>query len=711
MTIKVGSVYNVTFKSGNTHTAFSWPSKIPDSGNKYMKHKLIKITKKLNPKDSLDFDYVVDVYDKIDGAIELKNIKIVSKQLILKSSTFKVAGKRKKSKKKTQKKSKRKNTKKRTQNKRTQKKRTQKKTRRRMRGGSARGEAAKNDHLISNIAQKALSNGEEEAIKKEIAELGDVNATYSINGNTALHMVVTYKNEGAVKLLLECGADPTIKNNQGKTPLDIAKKKENTEIIKLLSGAASQPAGGGPSGPKDSALDKGLRVSEGRSLSASGIAEQGGREAIVKLHVELKHIQRGLVVSLVPLPFYNIGLQITLKKPIGGWWGEPEKHRRKEIRGMFSHLKYFLEQLKTLTEGLLPRFANFRDMNQTSKGYMSGSGRFSGNSKNSVYTPKKVYPVDLPLGMTFGDLYLDYRNINVRGENGQKELLKDVHTDPLVFWCDIMTPYTERQFLSGRGTYGDDDKKAGRFFDEILKKCSKEDFQDFETEMFKLVGRGYKSEEMTWVERDGKYVPKYKGKVPLVMAIHGMTQGRANYYRDKILKHIFNFELRGIAITAIEAIGQGGSAYRHADDGRIFKGINYLKYEEVQAIMEVIMKTFVFFMSNMNSDCPEHREVSGRFNVLKGGFRGGPVIAVGEGPSVVIEGIAGATSEPGRGSFTRVEAVEGRGLSGASLPPRGSTSGDAPTYVRTPVPPLAPGAPGETPRLIAVVADGEAGGR
>lgn len=108
MKIKIGSVYNVTFKSGNTHTAFAWPSKIPNSGNRYMKHKVIKITKKLNPKDSLDYDYVGNIYDKIDGAIELKNIKIVSKQLILKSSPFKVAGTRKKSKNRTKKKSKKK---------------------------------------------------------------------------------------------------------------------------------------------------------------------------------------------------------------------------------------------------------------------------------------------------------------------------------------------------------------------------------------------------------------------------------------------------------------------------------------------------------------------------------------------------------------------------------------------------------------------------
>jgi hypothetical protein len=77
-----------------------------------MKHKVIKITKKLNPKDSLDYDYVGDIYDKIDGAVELKNIKIVSKQLILKSSTFpvpgwkKASGKGKKSKKRTKKRTK-----------------------------------------------------------------------------------------------------------------------------------------------------------------------------------------------------------------------------------------------------------------------------------------------------------------------------------------------------------------------------------------------------------------------------------------------------------------------------------------------------------------------------------------------------------------------------------------------------------------------------
>ena len=166
MTIKIGSVYNVTFKSGNTHTAFSWPSKIPDSGNNYMKNKVIKITKKLNTKDSLDYDYVGDIYDKIDGAIELKNIKIVSNQLILKSSPFKIAGKRKKSKKKTKKKK----TKRGTYKKKTHKKRTRRKTYKKMKGGSGgrrRGltaeeviEAAKSKYELGGEKQIRLVDGE-----------------------------------------------------------------------------------------------------------------------------------------------------------------------------------------------------------------------------------------------------------------------------------------------------------------------------------------------------------------------------------------------------------------------------------------------------------------------------------------------------------------------------------------------------------------------
>jgi hypothetical protein len=148
MTIKVGSVYTVKFNSGNTASAFSWPSKskIPDSGNDYMKNKVIHITKYLNPKKksldyALDYDYVGDIYDTNDDAIELKDIKIVSGQLTFKSSKYplpgrkKASGKGKKSKKITKKSKKSKKSRK--SRKRTSRKTRRsyiKKTRKRMRG-------------------------------------------------------------------------------------------------------------------------------------------------------------------------------------------------------------------------------------------------------------------------------------------------------------------------------------------------------------------------------------------------------------------------------------------------------------------------------------------------------------------------------------------------------------------------------------------------
>jgi hypothetical protein len=93
--MKVGKIYTVVIKSGNTGTVFDWPwfqgeQVIPDSGNKFMKHKCIKVKKALKPKDNLDWDFVVDIYDMVDDVIVMmKNIKIVSNQLTATESTYK----------------------------------------------------------------------------------------------------------------------------------------------------------------------------------------------------------------------------------------------------------------------------------------------------------------------------------------------------------------------------------------------------------------------------------------------------------------------------------------------------------------------------------------------------------------------------------------------------------------------------------------------
>ncbi|HSX13858.1 MAG TPA: ankyrin repeat domain-containing protein [Chlamydiales bacterium] len=60
----------------------------------------------------------------------------------------------------------------------------------------------------------------------------------SNDGNTALHFQVKLPSDGdsvrICKLLLENGADPNIPDNEGNTPLDTAKKKNDKELISLL---------------------------------------------------------------------------------------------------------------------------------------------------------------------------------------------------------------------------------------------------------------------------------------------------------------------------------------------------------------------------------------------------------------------------------------------------------------------------------------------
>lgn len=43
-------------------------------------------------------------------------------------------------------------------------------------------------------------------------------------GDTALHLSAKHDKAEAMKLLLKAGADPTLRNKQGKTPLDIAQE-------------------------------------------------------------------------------------------------------------------------------------------------------------------------------------------------------------------------------------------------------------------------------------------------------------------------------------------------------------------------------------------------------------------------------------------------------------------------------------------------------
>ena len=56
-------------------------------------------------------------------------------------------------------------------------------------------------------------------------------------GWTALHCAVSNNQEETCKLLTEAGADPLVKDSEGKTPMDLAKHFGNDNMVRMLEGA------------------------------------------------------------------------------------------------------------------------------------------------------------------------------------------------------------------------------------------------------------------------------------------------------------------------------------------------------------------------------------------------------------------------------------------------------------------------------------------
>lgn len=57
------------------------------------------------------------------------------------------------------------------------------------------------------------------------------------DGWTALHFAAAYGHIAIARLLIEAGADVTIKNNVGLTPIDVAKQNKKIEILEILESA------------------------------------------------------------------------------------------------------------------------------------------------------------------------------------------------------------------------------------------------------------------------------------------------------------------------------------------------------------------------------------------------------------------------------------------------------------------------------------------
>ena len=90
----------------------------------------------------------------------------------------------------------------------------------------------------------AATKGHLEVMKVLLENHAYIDAA-SPNGSTPLMMAAMYGTPSAVKLLLEAGADPSLKNIQGLTAIDFAQRDKRLESAELIAAfvRAQQPKG------------------------------------------------------------------------------------------------------------------------------------------------------------------------------------------------------------------------------------------------------------------------------------------------------------------------------------------------------------------------------------------------------------------------------------------------------------------------------------
>ncbi|XP_071604874.1 ankyrin repeat domain-containing protein 22 isoform X3 [Heliangelus exortis] len=87
--------------------------------------------------------------------------------------------------------------------------------------------------LIGYLLMISKTKQNENLIKMLLRAGVDVNAT-DFSGSTALHYACEMKNLAVIPLLLEAHADASVKNQDGETPLDIARRLKFHDIESML---------------------------------------------------------------------------------------------------------------------------------------------------------------------------------------------------------------------------------------------------------------------------------------------------------------------------------------------------------------------------------------------------------------------------------------------------------------------------------------------
>lgn len=89
------------------------------------------------------------------------------------------------------------------------------------------------------------SQGEQLAVTQLLLDNDAYIDAESPNGSTPLMMAALYGNPATLKLLLEAGADPRLKNKLGLSAIDFAQRGDRKDMVELIAAAirAKQPKG------------------------------------------------------------------------------------------------------------------------------------------------------------------------------------------------------------------------------------------------------------------------------------------------------------------------------------------------------------------------------------------------------------------------------------------------------------------------------------
>src|SRR5947199_145668 len=95
----------------------------------------------------------------------------------------------------------------------------------------------KNRELVDQNASRSTAPGHSLAVLQALLEHGAPPNAKQQQGWTALHEAAQRGDNDMIALLLKHGADPTVKNDEGVTPVQLAREKGHGEIARTLGAA------------------------------------------------------------------------------------------------------------------------------------------------------------------------------------------------------------------------------------------------------------------------------------------------------------------------------------------------------------------------------------------------------------------------------------------------------------------------------------------